>query len=311
MDSSMINIDGKAITAGLRAFNEWRDEFLIEASTLFLMIGFAAGTVDVFTKGGLSASYDFTVAWAAVQAVAIDGLFFAVWGKVARASWDRATWFKNTMLILVGLLLAIVATLVNGILSYQELMNISDVKEAMARLGVDQALFTYARSVLVVLVAILVALFCRSKATVGAQDSPAIETEIARSPEPVQITETTEDSPGLPTAITEQAESVDHSLDDIVRSPEPIAHSDGDVAHSLEPRSPAMVAPEDSPVQATQDSMRSRIRAVILIAHQSGEQLSYADIASRAGAGYSTVKKHASTLYEELGIARRKNGGTL
>src|ERR1041385_2867457 len=163
---------GREFIKRLRAFNEWRDEVLIEASTLFLMIGFVAGTVDVFTKGGLSANYDFTIAWATVQAIAIDGLFFAVWGKVARATWSRTTWFKNAMLILVGLLLAVVATLVNGILSYQELMGISDVKEAMGRLGVDQALFTYARSILVVLVAILVALFCRSRQVVD-EDSPA------------------------------------------------------------------------------------------------------------------------------------------
>jgi hypothetical protein len=276
---------GKAITAKLRAFNEWRDEVLIEASTFFLMIGFVAGTVDVFTKGELSASYGFTLAWATVQAIAIDGLFFAVWGKIAQATWSQATWFKNIMLILVGLLLAVVATLVNGILSYQELMDISNVKEAMARLGVDQALFTYARSVLVVLVAILVALFCRSKATV-VEVSPVIQegATVARSPESVSITETAEDSPAIP----EQAESVDHSPV-MVNQEEAMAVTDEQATvHAIDPHSPAM------------GSHRDRIRTVMLVALQSGEELSYPDIANRASVGYSTVKKHAPKIRQEL-----------
>lgn len=278
-------LDGKAITGGLRAFNEWRDDFLIEASTGFLMLGFVAGTVDVFTKGGLSANYDFTIAWATVQAIAIDGLFFAVWGKVARATWTRATWFKNAMLILVGLLLAVVATLVNGILSYQELMGIADVKVAMTQLGVDQAVFTYARSVLVVLVAILVALFCRSRQAIE-EDSPALSVVVAQdSPvEVAQATQITEAGPTIATAINkspaipEQEESVAH-----------IPDTDGDIIAIHE----AMVDTEDSP----SPSHRDRIKAVI-IEHNDG--LSYADIACIAGVGYSTVKKHVKNIREEL-----------
>src|SRR5260221_12248523 len=150
------------------------------------MVGFVAGTVDVFTKGGLSTNGLFNMSWAIVQAVAIDGLFFAVWGRIARLEWTRRKVFNNVMLIVVGLLLAIVATLVNGILSYQELMNVANVKDAMVKLAVDQTAFTYARSILVVIVSILVALFCRSKKAPPEPVQPALQAqsmEVAQAPE--------------------------------------------------------------------------------------------------------------------------------
>ena len=160
--SLSFKLNGQSLTDGLRAFNEWRDDFLIELSTLMLMVGFVIGTVDVFTSGGLSNIPTFNYAWAIIQAIAIDGLFFAVWGRIKRATWTRATWFANLMLIIVGLLLAVVASLVNGLLSYQELNHIANVAQAMEKMHVDQGTFTYARAILVVLVSILVALFGRT-----------------------------------------------------------------------------------------------------------------------------------------------------
>lgn len=148
-------------TNGLRSFNIWRDDFLIELSTLMLMVGFIIGTVDVFTSGKLYSVPAFNIAWAIIQAIAIDGLFFAVWGKIRRATWTWKSWFPNVMLIIVGLLLAIVATLVNGLLSYQELTKVDSIASAMSKMTIDQSTFTYARSILVVLVSILVALFTR------------------------------------------------------------------------------------------------------------------------------------------------------
>ena len=153
--------NGDAITNGLRAFNVWRDDFLIELSTLMLMAGFIVGTIDVFTSGNLYSVPIFNVGWAIIQAIAIDGLFFAVWGKIRRATWTWKSCFPNLMLIVVGLLLAIVATLVNGLLSYQELTKMDSIAQAMANMSIDQSTFTYARSILVVLVSILVALFAR------------------------------------------------------------------------------------------------------------------------------------------------------
>lgn len=154
--------DGEAITQGLRAFNNWRDEFLIELSTLLLMLGFVVGTIDVFTNGGFSQWTPVNYAWAIIQAVSIDGLFFAIWGKIRRIEWTKRTAFSNIMLILIGLLLAFVASLVNNILGYQELNHITNIAQAMANLGIDQATFSYGRSFLVVLIAILIALFAKN-----------------------------------------------------------------------------------------------------------------------------------------------------
>src|ERR1700681_2667486 len=97
--------------AQLKAFNEWRDEILIEASTLLLIAGFILGTIDIFVGGGVATAAWFKVSWAVVQALAIDGLFFAVWSRVARAKWTRATLGKNAALVGVGLVLALVAML--------------------------------------------------------------------------------------------------------------------------------------------------------------------------------------------------------
>lgn len=318
-------LDGQAITNGLREFNAWRDDFLIELSTLMLMIGFVAGTVDVFTKGGLSTNYSFNVAWAIVQAIAIDGLFFAVWGRIAQATWSGATWLKNVMLIFVGLLLAIVATLVNGLLSYQELMSVANVKDAMATLHVDQAAFTYARSVLVVLVAILVALFCRSRKDTSEQAQPDIQALLAQATQEAQtiidqakveamaiVDRATQEAKAMAKrsprtkvseatnpnmqaiAISENAESIDHSLDSVAHSPQEtgyVAIDDGNTVAIADGHGQAMMAT---------GSHRDRIKLVMLQAMQNGQEMSYVEIAKEAGAGYSTVKKWAPDIQKEL-----------
>lgn len=287
----------KDITVGLRGFNEWLDEFLIEASTRLLMIGFVAGTVDVFTQGILSTFGAFNIAWAVVQAIALDGLFFAVWGRIARAEWTRSLWRQNAMLVTIGVLLAIVAMMVNGILSYQELMAIGNVKVAMASLHVDQTFFTAARSFLVVIVAIFVALFCRSQPQKQelpaqiAQETVAIATQKrSRSPRKAMVTEATV---AQPIAIAEKA-TIDHSLEDIAHSPSPVADENGYVAQDDGyADSPSMIA-------IATGSHRDRIRMAMAEAMQSGQEVSYVEISQKAGVGYSTVKKWAPAIRQEI-----------
>jgi hypothetical protein len=152
-----MNINGK-----LRQFNEWRDDFLVELSTLLLMIGFIMGTVDLLTRGGMAINGLFSFLWAVVQAVSIDGLFFAVWGKVSQYKWQHGIW-KGLSMIFVGIILSLVATIINGILAYQQIKGIPDSFKAMAQLGIDPYTFTWIRAGLVVSVALLVQLFCRGK----------------------------------------------------------------------------------------------------------------------------------------------------
>lgn len=85
----------------------------------------------------------------------------------------------------------------------------------------DQAAFTYARSVLVVVVSILVALFGRSPAGQKAVESVSVEPE---QPATAMVqTKVTEDSPKLQqqqstVALPEQAANVDRSPDAIAQA---------------------------------------------------------------------------------------------
>lgn len=395
--------DGEKITQGLRAFNNWRDDFLIELTTLLLMVGFVVGTIDVLTSGGLSQISFINYAWAIVQAVAIDGLFFAVWGKIRRLEWTWRLAFSNIMLIGVGVLLAIVAALVNNILGYEELNHVATLAQVMQSLGVDATIFSYVRSTLVVLVSILVALFARNHgptlrelmATIAQQveeitglramrDSLATErdglSQRAMDLEKerdglratmshlekewaMQATEFEKERATWSIALeNERADwtalrgELDSEIEDLRKK---LAHararrgySENSTALTLQSRSHglratgytsqdnpqngatvheedratgyvenglrAMPAHEDTGYVARDDgetmavanshgdtiiatgSHRDRIKEVMARAMQSGDSLSYQAIAAAAGAGYSTVKKYAKVLEEEI-----------
>jgi hypothetical protein len=159
----------------MRRFNQLRDDFLLELASILLLVGFSVGTVDVLTRGSLTAQPWFQDVWAVVQALSIDVLFFAVWGRVRRATWGgwRAN-IRNSVMVLVGLLLALVAALVNGLVNVQQLLSLPDIAAAMAALGIDQVVFTIARSILIVFVAALVALFGRSEEPKAAEIVSAV-----------------------------------------------------------------------------------------------------------------------------------------
>jgi len=90
-----------------------------------------------------------------VQAVAIDGLLFGVWAQFHRTSWEGNKLTKSWYFF-IGVLLGIIAALVNNVISYQELSHMTSTSAAMASLGINDATFSYTRSTLVVLVSILV-----------------------------------------------------------------------------------------------------------------------------------------------------------
>jgi hypothetical protein len=291
-------MQGQDIINKLRAFNAWRDDFLIECSTLFLMIGFVAGTVDVLTSDGLSQIQWFNLAWAIVQAIAIDGLFFAVWGKIRRATWSWATCGRSSALVAVGLLLAIVASLVNGLLSYQELNGLSDVRRAMVALGIDQATFTYARAILVVLVSILVALFCR-EATEKQATPVAQATAVQITPvQPVAL-------PTQPQAIAlpVQATAIAHSPD--MATQETVSHEEKATEHSHEQatQKQATDSPQIDRIVIIHSPVRDRIKQAMIALPNAG----YQAIADHANCGYSTVKKYATEIKMEARIEKSQS----
>lgn len=172
----------RTLTERFRAFNAWLDEFILELSTRLLLIGFVFGTIDVFVRGGMATTTPFMVLWATIQAVAIDGLFFAVWGMVAAMlgtmTWNTTEVRRLVALVFTGLLLSLAALVVNGIVSYQDMYNVSDSLVAMNKLGFfTPQVFVIARAFLVVACAVLVSLFCRTRAVASVQVAPTVVTE--------------------------------------------------------------------------------------------------------------------------------------
>ncbi len=114
------------INGGLRKFNAWFDEFILEVAKPLAILGFTMGTVDIYTRGGLATQPLFAVPWSVVQALTIDGLFFAVWWRFFAAKWTWRTATANVGLFIIGLVLSIVATATNMILGFQQLWGVSD-----------------------------------------------------------------------------------------------------------------------------------------------------------------------------------------
>jgi hypothetical protein len=159
------------INGGLRKFNLWMDEFILEAAKPFALLGFAMGTIDIFLRGDIATQVWFNVPWSAVQAVSIDGLFFSVWYKLFSARWTKKTWLGNIGLFLAGLVLAGMVIVTNGITSLQQLWNLPDSQSAMERIGIPVELFTLVRATLIVVVAVLIAFVYYRKYEANAESS--------------------------------------------------------------------------------------------------------------------------------------------
>lgn len=175
----------------LRNINDARDEFLIELSTLLLLIGFVMGTIDLYIRGGITVTIWYSLPWAIVQAIGIDGLFFAVWSRISRTAWQPGQRARLIGMLFVGIVLAIVATIINGVLGYQQITGIPDSLVAMERLGISPLAFTWTRAILVVAVALLVQLFCRGKRAEIAKLAPEI------APATTEISQTTDELPAI------------------------------------------------------------------------------------------------------------------
>ena len=148
----------------LNKINSWFDSLILEIVKPLSLAGFAMGTVDIFTRGGaLATTPIFTTAWAIVQAVTIDSLFFTVWYRLFGTPWTKETWKRNICFLFIGCLLALVVAITNSIISLQQLWSLPTTRAAMDKLQIDPNQFTLIRSCLVVCICILSAYVYRNR----------------------------------------------------------------------------------------------------------------------------------------------------
>src|SRR5436190_11801955 len=124
--------DNAVVQWSQRWLIDFIDAFLMRWCQFSLMIGCILGTFGLYaTSFNLTAQPAFNGIWAGIQAVSIDGLFFAVWSVWRRSAgkgWLR-TWY-----FCIGVLLMIVAAMVNGVVSYTELHKVATISLTMQEL---------------------------------------------------------------------------------------------------------------------------------------------------------------------------------
>jgi len=177
--------DNAVVLWSQRWLIDFIDAFLMRWCQFSLMIGCILGTFGLYaTSFNLTAQPAFNGVWAGIQAVSIDGLFFAVWSVWRRSEgkgWLR-TWY-----FFIGVLLMIVAAMVNGVVSYTELHKVATISLTMQELHIDESAFSWSRSVLVVLVAVLITTLPRGSKIaqpVLIEQPPVEETVPIAPPEP-------------------------------------------------------------------------------------------------------------------------------
>src|SRR5258708_26684585 len=138
------------ITGKLKSFNEAWDYFILEVIKPAAILAMGLGTVAIFNLQGLAISPWFVLSWAIVQAVSIDGLFFATWDRLFSQKLKKANAWSIIGLSFIGLVLALIAIAINAIIGFQVLWALADSQVAMARLGISSNLFTAVRAVLAV-----------------------------------------------------------------------------------------------------------------------------------------------------------------
>lgn len=178
------------LTEKTRAANHWLDEMLLALAPLLMKVGFVSGTTDLLLSGVLETNPFFQLGWALTQAISVDSIFFVVafcfWNTKSRG--DR--WAFGALLLLYGL----VAFIVTDVQAFQQLQSATAVI-SMQRLSISPAVFTNARSALVIVTAALFYLVERKVKQVehdveqGGTEEPINETVVTtlEPPETVSV----------------------------------------------------------------------------------------------------------------------------
>lgn len=309
-----MKIDGNTINDGLHDFKTWFSDFTIELSPLLILIGMLMTGVDIYLSGRLATQIWFEIPWAIAQVLAIDGLWFAVWVRILDYDHKRKvfSWIRFIGMALVGLAMVLVAFVMNDIVLFQQVNSIATSLGAMATLGIPIALFTHFRAMLLVATATLAMLFSRKQHSPIAPATVAIsETTPKRSPVKKAMVASQHK------AIPEQS-SIDHSpeiMDTVAIEKAMHSSNNGYVAMQQSTRKGAMHSPVDGYVAMEEETdthhsiaivatgsqgYKDQIKAVWLRHIQEGRDVKLTEIASEIGIAYSTVKKWAASIREEI-----------
>lgn len=256
------------ITGSLKSFNEAWDDFILEAIKPAAILSMGLGTVAIFSLQGLAINPWFVLSWAIVQAVSIDGLFFATWDRLFSQKLKRANVLAIIGLSFIGLVLALIAIAINAIIGFQVLWALADSQVAMARLGISSSLFTAVRAVLAVVVFVMMS-YVRARARAKEAQEPVTVSQEPMA-KPIKRARVVAVSEAEPLALPETTTSHNDGLMDGLR--------------------------------ANTGSKYELIKEAMAKAKANGEKLNYQAIADEAGAGYSTVKLHAPKIKKELGL---------
>jgi hypothetical protein len=254
------------VNGGLKRFNAWWDIFILEAIKPVAILSMGLGTVAIFNLQGLAINPWFVAMWAIVQALSIDGLFFATWDRLftQKLLWKNA--LAIVALMFIGIVLALIAIAINAVLGFQVLWAISDSQSAMAKLGISPELFTAIRAVLAVVVFVFIS-FVRARARANQETESANVSVKPRAKRTATSSATVTVTPAQPLALPQVA----------------VSHS-GTISANV-----------GSKYELIKEAMSAN-------ANDGKLAISLQEIAKQSGAGYSTVRLYAPDIKKELGI---------
>jgi hypothetical protein len=152
-----------ASLARLETGLQWAENLIHILTPRLLVVGFVVSMVDLLTHGSLLNIPGVMLAWAIVQALAVDATLPNMW-RLAWTRFDERRWIAGGILLAIGIGLGLVVFAALSIQFLQQAENIS-LDQTMRSLGVNPEVLTYVRSSSVVLLAAVLSVLNRTKRT--------------------------------------------------------------------------------------------------------------------------------------------------
>src|SRR6266699_1858706 len=146
---------GERVNDGGRNFKFWFTDFTLVYTPIFVLVGILMTGFDLYVNIGIADTLWFKVPWAAVQVLAVDGLWFAVWIRILT---DEYRWNKiayHIFIILLGLVMTGIGIVMTDIVFFQEYMSLSSSTASINLIGISVGIFLHSRAILLMLTATL------------------------------------------------------------------------------------------------------------------------------------------------------------